>query len=519
MPTLKTKLFMFSELDKALIDDRGSDIQTVLSQIENFRKGFPFLQIEDAAAVGNGIIQLNEEDLEKRCALFERKISEGTKPLKFIPASGAASRMFKALFSALEDLNNGIALPEVLQKNKAAKAFIERFESFAFASELKATIKNNGETMEGKNLIDFLLNEKGLNYGALPKGLLKFHLYKDNSRTPFEEHFVLGTNYAKNKNGIVKLHFTVSPEHQPEFEKLLDKIKNNYETKFGLNFDVRFSQQKPSTDTIAVDLNNEPFREKDNSLLFRPGGHGALIENLNDLDADIIFIKNIDNVVPDQLKKPIIKYKKALAGVLLKNQEKLFFYQKELNEKHPAALDSAFLAAASNFLENTLNTKPATNQYYTEKEELYHYLREKLNRPLRVCGMVKNEGEPGGGPFWVKNDDGTISLQVVESSQIDPNSVQQQKIAKNATHFNPVDLVCAVKNYKGEKFNLTQFTNPKTGFISIKSKDGKELKAQELPGLWNGAMSDWNTLFVEVPIETFNPVKTVNDLLREQHLI
>jgi len=509
---------MFSELDKALIENRGSDIQTVLSQIENFRKGFPYLQIEDAAAVGNGIIQLNEEDLEKRCALYEKRITENTKPLKFIPASGAASRMFKTLFAALEDLENGVDIKDVLNKNSAAKEFIDELDKYAFAKELKDTIKKNGESVNSKNLLHFLLLKKGLNYGALPKGLLKFHSYKDSQRTPFEEHLVEGAEYAKDKNGNVKLHFTVSPEHQAEFEKLLNKIKDDYETQFEVTLDVSFSQQKPSTDTIAVDLNNNPFREKDNSLLFRPGGHGALIENLNDLDADIIFIKNIDNVVPDRLKKPTINYKKALAGVLLKNQEKLFFYQKELNEKHPVALDSAFLAAASNFLENTLNTKPATNQYYTEKEELYHYLKEKLNRPLRVCGMVRNEGEPGGGPFWAKNDDDTVSLQVVESSQIDPDSVQQQKIAKNATHFNPVDLVCAVKNYKGEKFNLTQFTNPKTGFISIKSKDGKELKAQELPGLWNGAMSDWNTLFVEVPIETFNPVKTVNDLLREQHL-
>jgi hypothetical protein len=252
-------------------------------------------------------------------------------------------------------------------------------------------------------------------------------------------------------------------------------------------------------------------------LLFRPGGHGALIENLNDLDADIIFIKNIDNVVPDRLKQTTIDYKKALAGVLLKCQEKLFMYQKELNEKHPVALDSAFLAAASNFLENSLNTKPESSQYYTEKDQLYHYLREKFNRPLRVCGMVKNEGEPGGSPFWAKNPDGTVSLQIAETTQIDPESVQQQQIAKNATHFNPVDLVCAIKNYRHEKYDLTKFTDPETGFISKKSKDGKDLKAQELPGLWNGAMSNWNTLFVEVPVKTFNPVKMVNDLLRDQH--
>jgi len=476
------------------------------------------LHIEDAASVGNGIIRLTDEDLAKRISLFESKVAENTKALKFIPASGAASRMFKALFEGLESFEKGDQEKEVVAKNSAVNEFIEKFERFAFADELKNTIQNNNAELNAKNKIDFLLNKKGLNYGSLPKGLLKFHSYKNGARTPFEEHLVEGAKYAKDNAGKAKLHFTVSPEHQPEFEKLLTKIKESFENELAVSFDISFSQQKPSTDTIAVDLNNEPFRENDGSLLFRPGGHGALIENLNDLDADIIFIKNIDNIVPDRLKKPTIDYKKALAGVLLKNQEKLFLYQKELNEKHPAALNHAFLAAASNFLENTLNTKPAKNQYYTEKEELCHYLKEKYNRPLRVCGMVKNEGEPGGGPFWAQNSDCTISLHVVESSQIDTESVQQQNIAKNATHFNPVDLVCAVKDYKGEKYNLTEFTDPATGFISKKSKDGKELKAQELPGLWNGAMSDWNTLFVEVPIETFNPVKTVNDLLRNQHL-
>jgi len=509
---------MFTEKDKNQIKNRGSQLETVELQIANFKKGFPFLHIEDAASVGNGIIRLNKEELKRRIDLYNIKVEQNIKPLKFIPASGAASRMFKSLFEGLESFEKDIPEKEILTENRAAKEFADKFDDFAFATDLKNIIQKNSEEINCKNEIDFLLNKKGLNYGSLPKGLLKFHLYETEARTPFEEHLVEGAKYAKDNNGIAKLHFTVSPEHQPEFEKLLEKIKESYEKELNVNFDISFSQQKPSTDTIAVDLNNNPFRENDGSLLFRPGGHGALIENLNDLDADIIFIKNIDNVVPDRLKKPTIDYKKALAGVLLKNQEKLFLYQKELNEKHPVALSSAFLAAASNFLENTLNTKPAKNQYYTEKEELFHYLKEKYNRPLRVCGMVKNEGEPGGGPFWAQNSDGTISLHVVESSQIDSESVQQKQIVKNATHFNPVDLVCATKNYKGEKFNLTEFTDPATGFISKKSKDGKELKAQELPGLWNGAMSNWNTLFVEVPIETFNPVKTVNDLLREQHL-
>jgi len=509
---------MFSTKDKKQIENRGSDLRTILTQIENFKSGFPYLQIKEAASVDNGIIKLSDEKIKKYVAFYDEKIEHGTRPLKFIPASGAASRMFKALFEALEALENEADEESVLSKNKAAKQFNDEFEKFAFSSDLEKIIKDNGEKINAKSKIHFLLNEKGLNYGALPKGLLKFHKYQTGERTPFEEHLVEGAKYATEKTGLAKLHFTVSPEHQSVFESLLDVVKSKFESELNVTFEVSFSQQKPSTDAIAVDLNNEPFRENDGSILFRPAGHGALIENLNDLNADVIFIKNIDNVVPDRLKAPTVEYKKALAGVLLKNQEKLFFYQKELNEKHPVALDHAFLAAASNFLENTLNTKPAESQYYTEKEELYYYLREKFNRPLRVCGMVKNEGEPGGGPFWAKNSDGTISLQVVESSQIDPESVQQQNILKNATHFNPVDLVCAVKNFKGEKYDLTKFTDPSTGFISKKSKDGKELKAQELPGLWNGAMSNWNTLFVEVPIETFNPVKTVNDLLRDQHL-
>ncbi len=508
---------MFSEKDKQLITRRGSDLQTVLSQIDNFKKGFPFLHIENAASVGEGIIRLDAEGLEKRGKLYEEKLKSGIKPLKFVPASGAASRMFKALFEALEATETE-GEEKIKEQNKAAKQFSEELDKFAFAAELKAVISEAGESNTLKSQIDYLLNEKGLDYGAKPKGLLKFHSYDNGARTPFEEHIVEGAKYAHDNENTAKLHFTVSPEHQPGFETLLNEVKEKYEVELGIHFDITFSQQKPSTDTIAVDLENEPFRNPDGSLLFRPGGHGALIENLNDLDADIIFIKNIDNVVPDHLKQPTIDYKKALAGVLLKHQEKLFTYQKELNEKHPVALQSGFLAEAANFLENTLNCKPAENQYYTEKDELYHYLKEKYNRPLRVCGMVKNEGEPGGGPFWASNADGTVSLQVVESSQIDPDSVQQQNIVKHATHFNPVDLVCGIKNYKGEKYDLTKFTDPATGFISQKSKDGKELKAQELPGLWNGAMSNWNTLFVEVPIETFNPVKTVNDLLRKQHL-
>ncbi len=509
---------MFSQKDEIQIKERGSKLDEVRNQVEKFRKGFPFLKVEEAATVGHGIIGVADEEVKEYGDHYDQKVQNGIIPLKFVPASGAASRMFKSLYEALEECKKDSDPKTALAKNSSARDFLVNKERFAFFADLKNQIDESGAENTCVSWIDYLLNEKGLNYGSLPKGLLKFHKYEDSERTPFEEHLVEGASYGKDNEDISRIHFTVSPEHKKAFEELLGNIRERYEEHTGVRFDISFSVQKPSTDVIAVDPENEPFREQDGSLLFRPGGHGALIENLNDLNADVIFIKNIDNVVPDRLKPITVEYKKTLAGILLKYQEKLFFYQKLLNERHPAGLESGFMAEAANFLENSLNTRPPASQYYTEKEELYQYLKEKYNRPVRVCGMVKNEGEPGGGPFWALNPDHTISLQIVESSQIDPDSVQQQKILKHSTHFNPVDLVCGIKNYKGEKYDLTQYTDPATGFISRKSKDGRDLKAQELPGLWNGAMSNWITLFVEVPVETFNPVKTVVDLLREQHL-
>lgn len=508
---------MITENEKKQIEARGSKLNNVIQQIENFKKGFPFLRIEAAATEGNGIICLDESRIEKYVDFFRKEVEKGLKVLKFVPASGAASRMFKALFAALDECGMDRSVNDLAKENPFLGKFAGNIEKFAFYDDLIAVIVNAGEKINCGNLIEFLLFEEGLNYGNLPKGLLKFHKYPDFERTPFEEHLVEGIDHAIDIERKARIHFTVSPEHQDGFETLLEKIRSIYESLYNVKLKVEFSQQKPSTDTIAVDHDNEPFRNDDGSLLFRPAGHGALLENLNEMDADIVFIKNIDNVVPDHLKKPTLLYKKALAGLLLSYQERIFSYQKELNEKHYSALESAFLAEAANFLENELNTKPERNHYYTEKEDLYNYLKDKYNRPFRVCGMVKNEGEPGGGPFWAKNPDGTVSLQVVESSQIDMNNPQQADIVHHATHFNPVDLVCSMKNYRGKKYNLPDFTDPATGFISIKSVGKKEIKAQELPGLWNGSMSNWNTLFVEVPIETFNPVKTVNDLLREQH--
>lgn len=508
---------MFSDTDIQQINSRGCNPEEVARQIAHFKKGFPWLPVVEAASPGNGIEQVSEQEIRSLVQLFLEKAASGIQIMKFVPASGAASRMFKSLFSALDELNAGNSEDQVLEENKDTREFLERLDDFAFSEELKTAVRRAGKDPGLYNLLDFLLTPKGLNYGNLPKGLLLFHAYDGFCRTPFEEHLVEGTHYARDGQNVVRLHFTVSPEHEDAFKVLFGEVRGKYERESGTTFEVTFSRQKPSTDTIAVDLNNEPFRETDGSLLFRPGGHGALLENLNDLDADLVFVKNIDNVVPDKYKQPTYTYKMVLAGILLKYQEQIFGYQKMLNERFSHSIESGFLAEAANFLENTLNTRPPGEQYYTEKEELVIYLREKFNRPLRVCGMVKNEGEPGGGPFWAANRDGTVSLQIAESVQIDLANPVTKKIALHATHFNPVDLVCAFRNYKGEKYDLLKFRDPETGFISRKSKDSKELKAQELPGLWNGAMSDWNTIFVEVPVETFNPVKTVNDLLRVQH--
>ncbi len=507
---------MFTPKDIEQITAHGSNIATVEEQLLRFTQGFPPLHITDAATIGNGIIQLHDEEINQFEKEYETKLTEGLKPLKFVPASGAASRMFKAMFNALEQLDAGKSEEEVLKNGEIAH-FYKHLNQFAFQLEMEKKSGKQVSQLGLKEAIQLILTENGLDYGKLPKGLLAFHRYQQETRTPFEEHLLEGADYARDSQGNVLLHFTVSPEHQAGFEKLTQEKQAFYENQLNVRFSIQFSQQKPSTDTVAVDINNEPFREANGSLLFRPAGHGALLENLNDLEADLIFIKNIDNVVPDHLKGDTIRYKKALAGMLLHVRQQVFYFQEMLDTHHYYALNSAFYAEAANFLENILRIQPPANQYYAEKEELYHYLKAKYNRPIRICGMVKNEGEPGGGPFFAKNSDGSVSLQIAESSQLDMQDPIQKEIAQEATHFNPVDLVCAPKNYKGEKFNLLQFRDPDTGFISIKSKDGKELKAQELPGLWNGAMANWITLFAEVPVSTFNPVKTVNDLLRKEH--
>jgi len=512
---------MFTNTDIQQIEKKGIQLSEIEKQISSFRKGFPFMKLLRSATIGNGIICLTEDKITEAIDLYSKKVENNLQPVKFVPASGAASRMFQSLFSFREAaLDNQTAETLLAQgHHKSVKQFFDHLQQFAFYDELEKGvegIKDKEGLTRYSEILNFVLSEKGLNYGFLPKGLLKFHQYTEGPRTPVEEHMIEGALYGANSQREVKLHFTVSPEHLEYFKQKTAEAAEVFEPKFGVKYYILFSEQRPSTDTIAVDPDNNPFRNTDGSLLFRPGGHGALLDNLNEIKGDIIFVKNIDNVVPDRLKDETVHYKKALAGLLLNYQEKVFNYLLWL-ETEPTLIPDEKLDEIAAFIEKELCTEPAEKFASFDKMSAVHYLFTKLNRPIRICGMVKNQGEPGGGPFWAKNADGTVSLQIVESSQIDMNDTEQKNIAANSTHFNPVDLICGVNNYKGKKFDLKQFSDPETGFISHKSKEGKPLKALELPGLWNGAMSDWNTLFVDVPAITFNPVKTVNDLLREEH--
>lgn len=501
---------------------KGTTLGLVEKQIEYFKKGFPFADLQKPAVKNDGITVFTEKRIDELVRFFEKN-KHRYQIVKFVPASGAASRMFKELFHFLETVNQDDQ-SELLQSDTSFNSvynFIKRLKDYAFYPELEASMARDGiaidDCLEKKDyftIIEYVVNAKGLDYGSLPKGLLSFHSYQGKGRKALEEHLVEAAHYATDSENNARVHFTVSPEHMDNFHKTLEQVKDHYEKTHQVKFDVSFSIQKPSTDTIAVDMNNEPFREVDGSLLFRPGGHGALIENLNELEGDVVFIKNIDNIVPDRLKPETTRYKKAIGGLLTSLREQAFDYLKrmELGNVDPENLEDIRF-----FAENDLNINIPDSYNTMGDSEKVAFLYRNLNRPIRVCGMVKNEGEPGGGPFWVKNSRGEISLQIVESSQINLSEPNQRSIVNAATHFNPVDLVCGLTDFKNNRFDLHQFIDPETGFISIKSKAGKNLKAQELPGLWNGAMADWITIFVEVPVITFNPVKTVNDLLRDQH--
>ena len=476
---------MFSKEDLQQIEQHGLTQAQVEQQIENFRKGFPYLKIVRAAAAGDGVLVMSDEQIAQAEARYN-DAAANIKVVKFVPASGAATRMFKELFEYVNDDKRTPGIDKLL----------DNIEKFAFWPELSKYIMPDSPDEE---IVESIV-KTGLCYGSKPKGLVTFHSYPEGNRKAVEEHLVEGALYARSGDEVY-IHFTVSSEHMGGFWDVLGATQPYYEERFGVKYNVSFSVQKPSTDTIAVNPDNTPFRTDEGKLLFRPAGHGALIENLNDIDADIIFVKNIDNVTTDERRGDTVKYKKALAGLLLELQEQAFEYLKVLE------VGGADLEPIAKFVEEKLCVK-LPEDYNTE------LLKAVLNRPIRVCGVVRNQGEPGGGPFWVDGGDGTESLQIAESSQIAPEDMH---LMKAATHFNPVDLVCGVKDSRGGKFDLTQYTDPSTGFISSKSSGGRDLRAQELPGLWNGAMAKWNTVLVEVPITTFSPVKVVQDLLRPEH--
>lgn len=504
---------MLTQQDLKQIAEKGISEEKLNSQLEEFKTGFPFLKLEAAASVEHGIVATTPDEVKQYVGAWEQYKAQGHSIVKFVPASGAASRMFKDMF-AFVDAEYDVPTTDFEKK------YFDNIQKFAFYGELDDVCRKNtgmGVTEliangRYKDVAANMLKPEGLNYGQLPKGMLLFHKYTEGPRTPMEEHLVEGALYAAS-DGKAAVHFTVSHDHLPLFkQRVADKL-DFYASKYGIAYDISFSEQKPSTDTVAANPDNTPFRNSDGSLLFRPGGHGALIENLNEIDADVIFIKNIDNVVPDRLKDETVTYKQVIAGILVALQKRAFEYLEVLDS---GAYNHEKLEEIIRFVQHDLCCRKSDIKEL-EDADLVIYLRKKLNRPMRVCGVVKNVGEPGGGPFLTYNQDGTVSLQILESSQIDKNNAEYMEMFTKGTHFNPVDLVCAVKDYKGQPFNLPDFVDRTTGFISSKSKNGKELKALELPGLWNGAMSDWNTIFVEVPLATFNPVKTVNDLLRDQH--
>ena len=526
---MTTQQYALTDEDRVVLRERHITPEIIAAYIQQFQQGFPAIRLDRPCTVGDGITIVPAETA--RFAQLHAEAAAAGRMTKFVPASGAASRMFQLLLSFSRH-------PEVLTKHTIAgraadgepayqtfQHFLDHLDQFAFSKELQTILHRDSHTLEGllthgdyDTLLTYVLSPTGLNYANLPKGLVPFHTYEDHTRTAFEEHLVEAMAYAQGASSIARLHFTVSTPHQHAIQTYLDSVCRRYAQR-SAQFAISYSVQKPSTDTIAVDSDNIPFRDRNGALVFRPSGHGALLENLADLQADIVFIKTIDNVLPDRLKPDTYRYKKFLCGYLLHLQQQAFSHMERLKASLPSESDGAHIAidAARSFAQDQLSLVLPQDFESNSLPDQCAALMTLLNRPLRVCGMVKHTGEPGGGPFWVRQANGTTSLQIVESSQVDMTNAEQRAIWQAATHFNPVDLVCGVRDYRGRPFDLQRFTDPTTGFISEKSKDGRPLRALELPGLWNGAMAGWNTAFVDVPGRTFHPVKTVMDLLRPEH--
>jgi hypothetical protein len=503
----------FTTEDICRVEAEGLSMEQVEQQMACLRRGTIPVRLNRPCRIGDGLIVIAAKEEARLVRAYDEEVKKG-RIVKFVPASGAASRMFQSWYQVLDD---GF-FPSPDQEDE----FIADLSRYAFYPDLKAVMAGDGcdlsEFLLQKkclNILTYILTAKGLDYGALPKALLKFHDYVEGNRTALEEHLTEAALYARDANRVCRLHFTVSPEHEVPVSDFLSRIRDSYGSRYGVTFEVGISTQQSSTNTIAVDLENRPFRGADDMLVFRPGGHGALLENLSRIDGDIITIKNIDNIVPDRIKGASVLYKKILGGYLIRLQDEIFHCLRRLSD---IKIRTAVLKDAADFCKRRLPVALPPHFDSLSPGEKKDMLWNRLNRPLRVCGMVKNEGEPGGGPFWVDDGDGGQTLQIVESFQFDQSSDEQKAIWQSSTHFNPVDLVCGVKNFQGEKFALGQYVDHSAVSVSEKTEKGRSLKALELPGLWNGSMAFWNTVFVEVPIETFNPVKTVHDLLRPQHL-
>ena len=517
---------MLLENDLKLIKQKGISIDAINQQIELFKKGTQYLNITQPAIISCGISKLSDSALKKAGKKFEKE-SRKLNMIKFVPASGAATRMFKHLYEFKKHYKESPDRVLGLLADREFNSpyyFFENLANFAFINDLATHIHKKGGSIDSfvkdkryGRILSALLGKKGMNYGNLPKGLIKFHKYNDFSRSAVEEHLVEAANCCKCSKKRINVHFTVSEEHIKLFQQHIDNKYTRFEKIFDVKYNITLSTQDSSTNIIAVNTDNEVARDEDGNLIFRPGGHGSLIKNLNSIDADIIFIKNIDNVVTDDKKNETFVYKKALAGVLINIQKTIHNYMKKAQDKSGA--DKNFINKILKFIVKELNILPPKDISNWDNDKKLDYIKTKLNRPIRVCGMVENEDEPGGGPFLVENSDMSHSLQIVERNQIKLKDKKQLNILSNATHFNPVDIVCSTKDYNGDKFDLTKFVDYNSCLISEKSYGDQKIKALEHPGLWNGGMSDWITIFIEVPIITFNPVKIINDLLREEHLI
>ncbi|MEM6263883.1 MAG: DUF4301 family protein [Bacteroidota bacterium] len=507
-----------SAQDVLQLQTHGVKLEQVKEQISHFVSGFPALKLVRPVGYGDGVIKLSEETASTYFQQFEQA-AERMNICKFVPASGAASRMFRLLFTYLEANRRG----EKLQQAQVDR-FFANLHQFAFYAPLKNALAENGldldkllEKEDFLPVLECLLGEAGLNFGQLPKALIPFHRYPDHCRTAVEEHLVEGALYGCSRGNHVHVHFTVSKHHLARIKEHVENALSDLEEKFECKFHPDFSIQLPSTDTIAVDLENKPFRDEEGRLVLRPGGHGALLENLNQVQADLIFIKNVDNVVPEHLSAPTVFWKKVIGGVLITVQKQVFEWLQRM-ESWKTWPTEENESQAVDFIQSSLNIALSSDYAARSPKVRVDMIRDLLNRPLRVLGIIRTDEPTGGGPFWVAHPNGSQSLQIVETAQINLKDPAQKSVVSASYFANITDLVCGIRNYRGEKFDLLQYRDKEAGFIAEKSLNGRPLKALEHPGLWNGAMAYWNTILVEVPQETFNPVKSVMDLLEEGHI-